>query len=166
QDDLSEILGDSKISRDIPFTLKALKSVIDSNDYIRIRHQDFADFLMMRCSKKYLIDQFVENRRLALGCFRIMNSSLRFNMCKIPTSYVANDEMAHEDSISTHLSYTCRFWADHLQGTTFEVGDVLQGLRTLMYENLLFWLETLGLMNEVHVASKSLLLAGNWSDVS
>jgi hypothetical protein len=168
REDLSRILGDSTISRDIPFTLNALKSVIDSSDYIRIRHQDFADFLTARSPKKYLINQVVENRRLALGCLRIMNGErgLEFNKCNMQTSYARNDEMAYEDTISADLLYACRFWVDHLQATVFEGGDVLEGLQTLMYEKLLFWLEILGIMNEVHLASRSLLLARNWINVS
>jgi hypothetical protein len=138
-------------------------------------HASFADYLTdaRRCgSQPWFIEISDHHRHLALGCFRIMKAELKFNICKLDTSYVANDDVRDlhariKNHISTHLSYACRFWADHLRETTrSDVNEFLPDVHDFLSHRFLFWLEVLSLVKEVRIASPALLSTAEWALVS
>jgi hypothetical protein len=99
---------------------------------------------------------------------------LKFNICGFPTSHAFNDDIPGIDKrmekISSYLSYSCRFWAEHLQEIASETkvdnGPLLQGLREFLYHRLLFWLEVMSLLGYVDVAATELALLAKWCRVS
>ena len=158
----------------IDFILEKLSSVISSRkaDYpIHIIHLSFREFMCdpKRCDKTFFIDTSTHSQVMALGCFRTMNAGLRFNICRIETSYLSNDELdlgpRIKEAIPSHLSYSCLFGAEHLQASAFDV-EILQEVRTFMYTRLLFWLEVLSLLKKVRTALRALPLVRGWSSVS
>jgi hypothetical protein len=87
-------------------------------------------------------------------------ATLRFDICQLESSHALNDDIPHgasriAEAIPPHLSYPCRFWADHLRETPFEP-EILQGIKDLMYIRFSYWLEVLSLTMEVKIASKAL----------
>jgi hypothetical protein len=98
-----------------------------------------------------------------------MNAELRFNICQIETSHLHNDKLnlsaRIKEAIPDHLSYSCLFGADHLQYTSFDI-EILKEVKDFMFIQLLHWLEVLGLLKRVKIASKALFLIGEWSRVS
>jgi len=125
-----------------------------------IHHQSFADFLV-KCERSgsFFIDKVEHNSRLALSCIRIMNDEndgLRFNIFNIPTSYKYNDAYPDiQDKISRHLSYSCRFWAEHLKcGAPND--ELWREVDEFFYDCFLYWLEVMSGLGELHRAASVL----------
>ncbi|KIM74066.1 hypothetical protein PILCRDRAFT_80418 [Piloderma croceum F 1598] len=99
-----------------------------------------------------------------------MKAGLKFNICNLETSYVSNDNICDlndriQNHIPDHLAYACHFWADHLQKAKF-TPRVLSDIDDFLSQQLLFWLEVLSLVKEVHIASPALLSTADWAQVS
>jgi hypothetical protein len=112
-------------------------------------HTSFVDFLQdVKRRHKYLIDIKGANSRLVLGCLEIMERELRFNICRIPTSYKANKDVDNletlvKEYVSPHLLYASRFWAQHLSYLT-DVDEVICSmLLGLLSNHFLEWLEVM-----------------------
>ena len=98
-------------------------------------------------------------------------SGLGFNICKLQTSYLANDEV--EDlgqriaaNISYELWYSCMFWPIHLIGSridqTSQAGDIESRIRTAAISFLcstqsLYWLEAMTILNALPTARDGLV---------
>jgi hypothetical protein len=156
----------------LEYICNGLQSVMDSQDILRINHQSFVDFLIdqNQCPQNFCIDRKHESRNLTLACLHTMRRNLRFNICKLNSSYLRNTEVPELESrikeyITSHLSYSCRFWASHLAETTFdtEIFDVLQ---YFMCAQFLFWLEVLSLSKQMNLGSGMLRLLSAWIRVS
>jgi hypothetical protein len=150
-------------------TLNKLSSVIDLEDLIRFRHLSFAEFLVdpSRCrDSRFLIKPSEHHLVLTRRCLEVMNSELRFNICSLPTSCLPNDSNTYDPtSISPCLSYSCRFWVDHLQLTTFH-DRTADKVCSFLHTKFLFWLEVLSLIKEVPIALSTLPSIVKWSQVS
>jgi len=147
-----------------------LSGVAQQNIAVRPLHTSFRDFLTdVNRSKSFFIDTSRHHRSLALASMRVMKSELRFNICNLQTSHIRNvdvsDLTAHVKlAVSPHLSYSCRFWADHLLATKYE-HDVLEALRYFLNNHFLYWLEVLSIIKQVNMASRMLSLVMNWIKV-
>ena len=139
---------------------------------VRPLHTSFLDFLTDASrSGPFFIDVSLHDRILALSSLRIMKSEtgLRFNICKLETSYIRNDDVPNlqmriEKAITPLLSYSCRFWSDHLRTAPFD-SQLLVEVKDFLNVRLLYWLEVLSLIKEVNRASKALLSIVEWSTV-
>jgi len=142
----------------------------DSTLLIAPLHTSFRDFLTdPERSHKFYVNLDNIHRQLAYATLGKMQEMLRFNICELETSYCLNSEVPDlEDRIEKYippaLSYSCRFWADHLAQVPMFDTDVFQGLQLFMEENFLFWLEVLSVRGEVPVATKALLMLRTWLD--
>ena len=95
---------------------------------------------------------------------------LKFNICQLETSHQRNKDVSDlaeriKEAISSHLSYSCRFWADHLRSTNFTF-DMNVEIQDFLHTRLLLWLEVLSLIKEVNIASKALLSVIEWTQVN
>ncbi|KAF8879999.1 quinon protein alcohol dehydrogenase-like superfamily [Gymnopilus junonius] len=130
-------------------------------------HTSFRDFLTdQKKSGKFYINLDEAHHQLAHSCLALMLHDLKFNICQVDSSYLANNDLPNvesciADSISPALSYACRFWDDHLKNADFS-SDLFTELQSLIAEKFLFWLEVLSLTNSVHVASPALLSLQTW----
>ena len=172
--DLGHFLGSQERESSIDFILENLSSVIstrNSDNRIYISHLSFAEFMCdrRRCHESFVIDLTTQNQIMTLACLHIMKAGLRFNICNLESSYLRNDDLdlapRIKRFISTHLLYACCFWAEHLSTTEFnlELRDVVQ---EFMEVRLLYWLEVLSLVKRYNIASRALLLIGEWIRVS
>ena len=148
-----------------------LSGVAQDSIPIRLLHTSFRDFLTDRgCSGLYYIDASSHHHSLMLSSLRVIMEELRFNICQLETSHWRNKDVFDlveraKEAISPHLSYSCRFWADHLRGTSFAF-DINHEIRDFLHTRLLLWLEVLSLIKEVNIASKALLSIIEWTQVS
>ena len=138
---------------------------------VRPLHTSLRDFLTDRDrSGPFFIDISPHHHAsFVLACLRVMRAGLCFNICKLETSHLRNSDVSDlktrvEMAISPHLSYSCRFWADHLRATTF-VLEIADEIRDFLHTRLLFWLEVLSLIKKVNIASSALLSIIQWSRV-
>ncbi|KAN0102501.1 hypothetical protein V8E52_011886, partial [Russula decolorans] len=118
---------------------------------IRLLHTSFRDFLTDRDrSGLFYIDTSSHHHTLTLSTLRVIKEELRFNICQLETSHRRNKDVSDlveraEKAISSHLSYSCRFWADHLRSTSFAF-DINDEIRDFLHTRLLLWLEVLSLI--------------------
>jgi hypothetical protein len=167
--DLEQLLGISdEDDWSFNWILDELSSVIDLEDFIRLRHLSFAEFLVdpKRCHDPQFLIKPSEHLALARRCLEIMDSKLRFNICSLPTSYLTNESNTYDQTaIVPHLSYSCRFWVDHVLFTSFD-HQTANLVHEFLHTKLLFWLEVLSLIKEVPIALTSLPSMVKWSQVS
>ena len=138
---------------------------------VRPLHASFYDFLLdQRRSCEFFIQRGNINHDLVVASLSVMQTCLHFNICGLETSYVLNSEVADLDkrvkkNIPPHLLYACQFWANHLQDTSFDaelaelVGQFITG------EQVLFWLEALGVSKLIREAYWVLTSAERWFQV-
>ncbi|EJF64990.1 WD40 repeat-like protein, partial [Dichomitus squalens LYAD-421 SS1] len=137
-----------------------LSGVSSRTSPIRPLHTSFRDFLTDATrSGEWFVDLAPGHSTMVLGCFRVMNNRLLFNICRLETSYVSNRDIPDlEARLSMHvpqsLSYAAGNWKDHL--ATTHPPDLQQELGRFLQEKLLFWFELLSLLKCVNRAAPSL----------
>lgn len=133
-------------------------------------HSSFFDFLKDKArSGHFYVDPSPHNQSLTLSTFQVMKAGLQFNICKLETSYLQNDDVPDlaervKKYLSEHLSYACRFWADHLITTQYNLA-ILKHLQYFLEDQLLYWLEVLSVIKQVNIASAMLSRVSNWIQV-
>ena len=152
---------------------------IDSDEgKIKIRHSAFKDYLVDSNRRTLFDNAFHGNAHMnmTIRCLKIMQEKLKFNICELKSSHRMNNQIEDKDSlvkkyIPSYLAYACQYWADHLRGVTAladkkREGEIVILLLNFLDSNLLHWLEVLSLLSKSDVATKSLLVAAEWLEVS
>ncbi|CAE6412324.1 unnamed protein product [Rhizoctonia solani] len=138
---------------DTMVALQPLRSVLhvsDSSELVTTLHASFPDYMLAReRSGVFYCNRATHSQLLAEQCFKVMRTQLRFNMCSIQSSFIPDDEIAElgeqiNANISSELSYTCRFWADHLTEANPN-NTLLLLVHAFLSQQLLFWMEVMNL---------------------
>ena len=153
--------------------LGSLLSNVNSSDNslpIIPLHTSFRDFLINQDkSGDFCVRIRDAHYELAHSCLNLLLDpvdGLKFNICKLETSYLANDDVEDlttrvDEHIPPALLYACRFWDDHLKQTDFET-DLFRKVETLFKEKFLFWLETLSLTRNIGLAPSAFAALNMW----
>jgi hypothetical protein len=162
---------------DIHSVLKHMGSVLSgiTNHSIPIRplHSSFHDYLTdPERSKNFHINTSLHKDDLAFATLQVMKTELQFNICSLEDSYLLNSDVPDlaqkiEQSISSPLSYSCQYWANHVthdQATLFN-SKIATQVREFLNEQLLYWIEVLSLMKSVQIAAHSISLIITWATV-
>jgi len=107
---------------------------------------------------------------LARRCFSVMQESLHFNMCNLPSSYAFDSEVSGLDisidkTFSPTLRYMSRHWASHLFRAVpakSESDDLFCCLKDFLCNKLLFWIEAMNLIGAKSECSSLLKDAESW----
>jgi len=130
-------------------------------------HTSFRDFLINKeKSGDFCVSVRDAHHQLAHSCLGLLLNELKFNICDLKSSYLANKDVYDLNSridknISPALLYACRFWDDHLEPIDFEA-DLFGKLRTFFERKFLFWLETLSLTSDMRLASRAVSALNVW----
>jgi len=130
-------------------------------------HTSFRDFLTNKeKSGDFCVRLRDAHRQLAHSCLGLLLKDLKFNICNLESSYLANKDVQDLNSrvdkqIPPALLYACRFWDDHLEHIDFE-SALFGKLRTFFEKKLLFWLEVLSLTRDVGPASAACSALNVW----
>ncbi|KAG8723657.1 hypothetical protein FRC09_002319 [Ceratobasidium sp. 395] len=157
--------------------ISRLASVVyrDHTSAVRVLHQSFSDYMQEEdCPKEYRVNIVGQNAELAASCLEIMLQGLKFNICHLEDSRIMNrDVLDLQDriskSIKPELLYSCMYWPTHLTQQPFSLtdGSTIQLLDRLLHgKHILFWIEVLSLVGELHVASTTITKLLNWLDGS
>ena len=153
--------------------LGSLLSSVNSSDKnlpIVPLHTSFRDFLTNKDkSGDFYVDVRDAHHQLAHSCLNLLldlRDGLKFNICKLETSYLANDDVKDlnvrvDQHISPALLYACRFWVDHLKHIDFKI-DLFRKVETLFKEKFLFWLETISLTRNIRLAPSAFATLNTW----
>ena len=154
------------------FMASLLAGVSEVSTPVRPLHASFYDFLLdEKQSREFFIQLGDAHHDLAIASLSVMQTGLHFNICKLETSYISNLEVADmekrvKENIPPHLLYSCQYWATHLQGVAFDL-DLAQSASGLITgEQMLFWLEVLGVSKLIEEAYWALISAEEWFQVS
>ncbi|KAL2829876.1 putative wd40 protein [Aspergillus pseudoustus] len=135
-------------------SFRSVLSVPEDDDIpVTTLHLSFRDFLVSsEC--EFRIDEAEMHEDIASHCLRIMNHSLRHNICSLP-SYGTQRAEIPDSAIREHLPddirYACRYWAHHLCQSK---EDTLQTEAISFLKcHLLHWLEV---MNLIRLVSETL----------
>ena len=140
---------------------------------IRVRHLSISDFFFSEsCHSDYQVDPRDANVELGISCLRTMIRQLRFNICELEDSRLANADVEDlqsriERNISGALQYSSVFWSNHLCFTP-DNGDVrILGILKEFFEGLylLFWVEVLSITGMVPIGVPSLRRMISWAKV-
>jgi hypothetical protein len=153
--------------------LGSLLSNVNSSDKnlpIIPLHTSFRDFLTDKDkSGDFYVGVRDFHHQLVYSCLNLLLDpldGLKFNICKLETSYLANDDVEDlntrvDQHIPPALFYACRFWDDHLEHTGFKV-DLFRKVETFFKEKFLFWLEALSLTRIVGLAPSAFATLNMW----
>jgi hypothetical protein len=126
-----------------------------ANGGIRVRHLSISDFFVSdHCA--YQVNLEDANMRLGIACLKTMMKQLRFNICKLEDSRLANADIKDlpsriKEHISDALQYSALYWSYHLCFTP-DNGDLcMWGTLKEFFGGLfgLFWIEVLSIMGMV-----------------
>jgi len=144
-----------------------------ANGAIRVRHLSISDFFLSdRC--EYQINLREAHAQQGSACLETMLKGLRFNICNLEDSRLANADIRDlpsrvKQNVSDPLQYSCLHWSNHLcsSATRDERLLVLRGLKTFL-EGLypLFWVEVLSVMGMVPIGAQSIRRLLSWVRVS
>jgi hypothetical protein len=138
---------------------------------ITLLHTSFRDFLTDHTrSGPFYINTSLHHGGLALSSLQVMKDELCFNICQLETSHLSNNDVVDlltrtKKYISSQLSYSCRFWVDHVRATPF-TPDIGDKVKEFFETKLLYWLEVLSLIKKLANASAALSSIIAWSQVS
>jgi len=155
---------------DVEKVIRTLSSLVTGSAYSPIRplHASFYDFLTEKSrSNTFFVDSSLVQGNLAFASLGVMKDDLRFNICSLENSYLPNSAVAGlekrvERSISSQLSYSCRFWGSHVCATSIEPSLAEQVRAFLDGERLLFWLEAVSLLKTVSGSVVTLECVAKW----
>jgi hypothetical protein len=131
---------------------------------IRVRHLSISDFFVSDdCHGDYRVNIRDANVELGIACLEKMIEELRFNICKLEDSRLANDDVKDlpsriKENISDALQYSSLYWSNHLSYTP-DTDDrrVWESLRKFFEGPYgLFWIEVLSIMGMVGIGVPSL----------
>ncbi|KAL4081810.1 WD40-repeat-containing domain protein [Scleroderma yunnanense] len=159
---------DYEVAIVLDFMGALLSGVTDHTNPVRPLHASFYDYLTDQSRNgAYFVNQSDIQTDLAMASLGVLRDGLCFNICRLESSYLLNSEVLDlpervKAKILPHLSYSCRFWAKHLQSTKFDT--VLAGyvMDILGNKKILFWFETLSLLGVLGNAVPALSNAGRW----
>ena len=145
-----------------------------ANGAIRVRHLTISDFFVSDgCPRDYQVKLQDANVQLGISCFKTMIRQLRFNVCKLEDSRLANEDVHDlqsriKENVSDPLQYSSLYWSHHLCSTpNYDNPEVSGGLKEF-FEGLypLFWIEVLSVMGMVPIGAPSLRRVISWIKVS
>ncbi|KAJ7144094.1 WD40 repeat-like protein [Mycena epipterygia] len=137
--------------------------------YARTLHASFADYLTDASrsgGQPWALNTQIEHRFLSLGCLRILNNELRFNICGLEDSHILNADVPDISNrvaamISPHLAYSSCFWFNHIQEAQSDQ-MIISALDKLFHRKFLYWLEVLSLLTKIPTASIALRIAAHY----
>jgi len=156
----------------LEFMAALLSGTTDQTNPVRPLHASFYDFLTdpMR-SGTFHVDKAEAELNLALASIRVMRKGLKFNICGLESSYLRNSNVGNLEErvkacIPPHLSYACKFWANHMQKKTFDTSLAAELTAFCGSEHILFWFEVLSLLKSLGTSLTSLEELEKWAQVS
>ncbi|EUC59591.1 vegetative incompatibility protein HET-E-1 [Rhizoctonia solani AG-3 Rhs1AP] len=152
--------------------LQPLRSVLNvtSTGLVTTLHVSFVDFML--CSTRASSFHCVAANRhgaLAESCLQIINGfSPQFNICGLPSSYLADMEVSDIDervvrSVSPELIYSCRYWSTHLYIGTYNE-KLVAVVQKFLSDRLLIWMETLNLTGNMPFGTSIIRNVEKWCD--
>ncbi|KAB5590194.1 Vegetative incompatibility protein HET-E-1 [Ceratobasidium theobromae] len=150
--------------------LERFRSVLHVSDVtglVSTLHASFPDYIFSQNrSGQFFCDVGTHSQLLARRCLEVMRGQLRFNICDLPSSFLPDSDVPDlgariERSISSSLSYACRYWPEHLIDATSS-DDLCDMVNEFLSQRLLFWMEVLNLKQCMAMGAQGLVKLQTW----
>src|SRR5258706_1848416 len=142
-----------------------------ANGGICVRHLSVYDFFVSDCCD-YQVKLQEADVQVGIACLKVMRTHLRFNICNLEDSRLANAAIKDlpsrvKENISDILQYSCLHWSNHLCFPPANRDECVMVLG-IFFEGLypLFWIEVLSIMRVVPIGVPSLRKLLSWVRVS
>jgi len=142
-----------------------------TNGGIRVRHLSISDFLVSG-DCPYRVNLQDSNMQLGISCLKTMVRELRFNICGLEDSRLANTDIDDlqsriKSNIPDCLQYSSLYWSNHLCFAPDNDKRVWNSLEEF-FEGLcpLFWIEVLSILGMVPMGAPSIRSVISWAKVS
>jgi len=145
-----------------------------ANRGVRVRHLSIYNFFVSDCCE-YQVNIQDTHVQLGIACLETMFTQLRFNICKLEDSGVANADIKDlpsqvKQNISDGLQYSSLHWSHHLcfPPDNRDQHVLVLGSLKKFFEGLypLLWVEVLSAMGVVPIGVPSLRRLISWVRVS
>ena len=131
---------------------------------VRFRHVSISDFFVGDdCQADYQVNLRGANWELGVACLEKMVEQLRFNICGLEDSRLANADVKGlvsriKENISDALQYSSLYWSNHLCYTPDACEGRLWDKLRKFFEGpyALFWVEVLSIMGMLRIGVPSL----------
>ena len=131
---------------------------------IRVRHLSILDFFVSNdCQDDYRVNLQETNMALGIACLETMVEQLRFNICGLKDSRLANSDVKDlasrlKENISDALQYSSLYWSNHLCSTPDTSERRMWDRLRTFFEGpyALFWVEVLSIMGMLRIGVPSL----------
>jgi len=137
-------------------------------------HASFPDFIFDPARSNF--DNFafscnepVHHDLLGQSCFRVMKSSLRFNMGDIASSFLFDSDNAEalsekvNNNINAVLRYSCRHWTHHLPSPELiNPNNLCYCISDFLQIRVLFWIEAMNLLKLRNQCTPMLQCTREW----
>ena len=131
---------------------------------VRVRHLSISDFFVSGdCQADYQVNLRDANVELGITCLSMMAKQLRFNICKLEDSRLANNDVNDlpsriKENISDTLQYSSLYWSNHLCfSPNTDDRRVWESLRKIFEgPHALFWIEVLSILGMLGIGIASL----------
>ncbi|CAE6379284.1 unnamed protein product [Rhizoctonia solani] len=160
----------SLTERQVSSALQLLRSVVhvpEDSSLISTLHASFPEYMLDTSrSKGFCCDESRSNEMVVHRCFDVMKTELKFNICQLENSYLADNEVNDLEArvvryISPTLSYACRYWSSHLRlSSAKDISSEM--LLDFLYERFLFWMEVLSLSRCIGIGATMMQQAQTW----
>ncbi|QRW13179.1 Vegetative incompatibility protein HET-E-1 [Ceratobasidium sp. AG-Ba] len=153
--------------------LRSVLHVPENDQLVSVLHASFPDYILdpdRSGYKGFYFNPMEHSRVLVLKCFEIMKSSLRFNICKLESSFLLDEEVPDihariKENIPLHLLYACKHWGSHLCESS-ATNETTSALEDFLYNRVLFWLEVLNLTKCMDTILDQLPMIYQWSQMN
>jgi len=155
-------------------SLEPLQSILHVQDTIQGLvtpfHASFPDYLFHKLRSGDFHCEITEHSEvLANGCFDLMRTQLKFNICELESSFVFDKDVLDlqdriKKFISPALSYACQYWGEHLRQGNF-TDKAHRRLVDFLTHRLLFWMEVLNLEQKMVKGAEMLHRLQSWLKV-
>ena len=131
---------------------------------IRFRHLSISDFFVSdNCHGDYQVNLRHANMELGIACLDTMVEQLRFNICGLEDSRLANADVKDlgsriKENISDALQYSSLYWSNHLCFTPDIGGTRVWDKLRRFFEGpyALYWVEVLSITGMVEIGVPNL----------
>ena len=142
-----------------------------TNGGVRVRHLSISEFFSSdHCNYQVTLQE--AHAQLGIACLETMVKQLRFNICKLEDSRLANAQIKDlatliKQNISDALQYSSCYWSNHLCLTPDNRDRRVLGSLKTFFEGVypLFWIEVLSIMGVVPIGAPSLRRVMLWIEV-
>ncbi|KAF5370390.1 hypothetical protein D9758_006973 [Tetrapyrgos nigripes] len=150
--------------QEVEEVIRELYSVLyiaDSDQAIYTLHASFPDYIRTKGRAKgaFWCNEGLYHTILGKACFKNMMEELKFNICQLPSSFLADKDVPGISdklrAIDETLRYSCRYWPYHFVWSDM-TEEVIKQWKGCMEKKSLFWIEVMNLLGSIPEAYDSL----------